>query len=121
MNIPEYKVITNGDGEKEYVLCEPIYYYSKRYKKNLTVPEGYHSDGASGALDIHSAGWWVHDKICDNPMWDDCVKITAYQAAQVLSDILFSEGRYFRSLYWKWSTLFFGCFNARKNGWFKKK
>ena len=40
-----------------------IKYYSKRYNKHVTVPKGYNSDGATGAIDIYSDAWWIHDKL----------------------------------------------------------
>lgn len=103
---------------KHYKLPYTIYYHSRRYDKNVTVPAGFLSDGATGAMDIWSEGWWVHDWLCGNWLgegpkppigqWDDGTKLTNWQASQVLQDILASEGRWFRSKYWFWSTYFFG-------------
>ena len=116
MKIPEYTVLSEPVGGMLYRLDEDIHYYSKRYKKNLTVLKGFLSDGATGAFDIHSAAWWVHDMICDTGLWDDGTKITNWQASMVLSDILHEEGRYFRSFYWFWATWMFGGDKARDNG-----
>lgn len=105
--------------DKPYVLAEDFIYYSDRYDQFKTIPAGYRSDGATFALDIkNSSAWLIHDHICDLPFWDDGTPIKAYHAAKVLGDCLRSDGYYFRSFYWAWSTLLFGCHKTRKNGWF---
>lgn len=93
-----------------------IDYYSLRYKKWVTVPKGYLSDGATGAMDICSEGWWVHDVLCDRGTWDDGTPVTNWQASQVLQDILHSEGRWFRKRTWFWATWLLGGGKARDNG-----
>lgn len=90
--------------DKKYTLLDEIVYRSPRYNKTITVPKGYRSDGATGAMDIHSNAWWVHDKLCDTGKWDDDTECTDWQASSVLSDVLKSEKRYFRAFYWKYST-----------------
>lgn len=119
MNIPNYKVIQDKEGEFWYELEEDIAYYSGRYDGWIKCCAGYRSDGASGAFDIHSKSWWVHDQICDDPYFEDGKPITAWQAATILGDILKEEGRWARSIYWKYSTFAFGCIKTRNNGWFK--
>ena len=91
-----------------YYNKKEIKYYSVRYDKYVTVPEGYPSDGATGAEDIYSDSWWVHDVLCDRGTWDDGSAVTNWQASQVLQDILRSEGRWLRSKYWFWFTYLFG-------------
>lgn len=93
-----------------------IIYYSLRYGQFITVPKGYPSDGATGAFDISSDGWWVHDVICDRGTWDDGTEISNWEASQVLQDILASEGRWFRKHTWFWSTWLLGGGEARTNG-----
>ena len=110
----------------KYINKDEIKYYSKRYDKYVTVPEGYLSDGASGAIDIYSDGWFVHDWICGNWLgagpkpkggeFDDGTKINNRQASQILSDILRSEGRWIRAQYWYTFTWLFGGGKARENG-----
>lgn len=83
-----------------------------------TVPEGYISDGASGAIDIQSEGWKVHDwlkgnwlGIGPNPYgckWDDGTECTNKQASYVLHDILKAEGRGIRAKYWFTATYLWG-------------
>ena len=105
------------DAEGMYRAPRKIRYESPRYPgKTITVPEGYESDGATGAFDICSDSWWVHDVICDRATWDDGTPINAWQAAAVLSDILASEGRWARAIYWRWTTYLIGCHKTRKNG-----
>ena len=104
-------------GPSQYELVEDYVYTSPRYGKTVTVPAGMPSDGATGAMDIYSAAWWVHDRLCDKPEWDDGTPVKAWHAAQVLGDILSSEGRWARARYWRWTTFAFGCTKTRKNGW----
>ena len=101
----------------KYILQHTLVYTSPRYGKKITVPAGFQSDGATGAIDIWSDSWWVHDKICDDPHWDDGAPITAWQAATVLHDILEKEGHWARAWYWRLSTFLLGCKAARRNGW----
>lgn len=107
-------IIKNG----EYIVDEQIKYYSERYKKYITVPKGFKSDGATMAIDIVSLGWVVHDRICEVPFFDDGTSISAWKAANILSDILKQEKRWFRSFSWKYTTFLFGCKKSRLNGWF---
>ena len=91
-------------------------YYSKRYNKKITVPKGYKSDGATGAIDINSKAWWVHDILCEFGKFDDGTPCNNLQASSVLSDILKSEGRWFRARSWFVATWLFGGGKARDNG-----
>ncbi len=99
-----------------YICPKTISYYSERYSHRVRVPEGYESDGATGAIDIYSNGWWVHDKLCDTGRWENGDLCTNLQASTVLSDILKSEGRWFRARTWFAATWLFGGGEARKNG-----
>ena len=101
-----------------YVCTETYRYFSPRYEKSVTVYEGTVRDGASGALDIKSSSWWVHDQLCADGHWDDRSLVSAWQAAAVLRDILKREGRWARAFYWRWSTFLLGCKRAKDNGWF---
>ena len=105
----------------KYYNKKEIRYYSKRYKKWVTVAENYPSDGATFACDVYSDGWWVHDKLCDFGLFDDGTRCTNWQASMILSDILRSEGRWCRAIYWTPLTFLFGGGSARKNGMFKLK
>lgn len=91
-----------------YTLKYDITYKSKRYDKVVSVPKGYKSDGATGAIDIASEAWWVHDKLCDTGLFDDGTLCSNKKASTILSDILRKEGRKYRAFYWHWSTLWFG-------------
>jgi len=102
--------------KREYKLPYTIRYYSKRYDKHVIVEEGFESDGATGAFDIWSEAWWVHDKICETGKWSDGTSVTNWQASTVLADILDSEQRYFRARYWWVMTWLLGCEKARENG-----
>jgi hypothetical protein len=106
------------DGGK-YRLDKEIVYFSPRYQKTITVPCGRISDGATGAMDITSRGWWIHDELCIKGCWDDGSKLSNWQCSQVLQDVLKSEGRYWQSKRWFWATWVFGGGAARDNGLFK--
>jgi hypothetical protein len=104
------------DDGKKYTLKTAIIYYSKRYDKHVSLAPGYRSDGATGAFDIDSKGWWVHDKLCDHGCFDCGTPCTNWEASQVLQDILHNEGYRYREHYWFWSTWLFGGGVARENG-----
>lgn len=105
-----------GDGT--YRLLHPLRYYSQRYDKWITAPQGMISDGATGAMDITSIGWWIHDRACDTGEWDDGTPITNWQASQILQDILTAEGRKWQGHRWFWATWLCGGGKARLNGMF---
>jgi hypothetical protein len=104
---------------KPYLAMRHYRYFSKRYGKRVTVKFGDRSDGATGAFDIISCGWWVHDKLCEEGTWDDGTPITNWQCSRVLSDILWHEERYVKSVRWLFATFLLGGGKARKNGMFK--
>lgn len=107
-----------GHDRGYYKNPELIIYYSERYSKCITVPIGYPSDGATGALDVCPKAWYVHDKLCDFGHFDDGSPCTNWQASTILSDILKEEGYWFRTHTWKYTTFLFGGGEARKNGMF---
>jgi len=101
----------------KYTAEREIVYTSPRYGKTITVPKGRRSDGATFVTDIDSESWWVHDELCLQGKWDDGTPVTALQAAMVISDILRSEKRWYRAVYWAVGTFFLGCAKAKANGW----
>jgi hypothetical protein len=124
----DYSIIDDGD-KISYMLNEAFTYHSERYGKDVTCFPGMLSDGATGAFDISSRSWWVHDKLCDTGLFDDGTKCSNWQASQILQDILVEEsphgfwqkatsGRWWQSRYWFWATLVGGGGEARKNGMF---
>lgn len=104
---------TVGDG---YETTREYVYFSHRYGKFITIPAGFYSDGATGALDIDSNAWVVHDHICRYAVWDDGTPINNWQASTVLCDILRDEGRWCRAIYWWPATWLLGGGAARENG-----
>lgn len=100
----------------EYYNETEFTYYSSRYNKFVLVPQGFVSDGATGAFDINSKGWWVHDVLCEEGTWRDGTPINNWQASMVLHDILVMEGRWFRARSWFIATWLFGGGKARENG-----
>lgn len=99
-----------------YVLKNTITYRSLRYGKTIVVPIGYPSDGATGAIDINSRAWWVHDYLCDTGKFSDGSPCNNLQASTIISDILKAEGRWFRARTWFVATYLFGGGRARHNG-----
>jgi hypothetical protein len=109
------------DGQLKYIREETLRYYSKRYRKRVIVEKGYPSDGATGAIDILSNSWWVHDKLCDTGLWSDGTRVTNWQASWVLSDVLWAERQFLRAIYWFFPTFLLGGGKCRENGMFKLK
>ena len=101
----------NNDGT--YTLNKGFEYYSYRYGKSVNIPANRISDGATGAMDITSRSWWVHDELCRNGTWDDGTPLSNWQCSQVLQDILVEEGRYWQSKRWFWATWLCGGGKAR--------
>lgn len=102
----------------QYLVTKDIVYYSTRYNKYVTAKAGEVLDGATGALDIESFGWPIHDVLCKYGKFDDDTLCTNLQASLILSDILKEEGRYIRSLTWLGATWLLGGGKARDNGMF---
>lgn len=112
----KHKFNRKGKDVLYYEVTKEYRYYSKRYKTLVVCPIGMISDGATGALDINSMSWLVHDRLCDTGrFWCGSV-CNNWQASQVVSDILRKEKRWFRSFSWKWATWLFGGGKARRNG-----
>lgn len=103
-------------GKPKYKNKAEIRYFSPRYKKWVIVPVGYPSDGATGAMDIYSDSWWVHDKLCDTGVWEDGTCVSNWQASRVISDILKAESRWLRAQFWFWATWINGGGKCRENG-----
>ena len=101
-----------------YLLLCTIKHHS-RYNKIVTAHSGMISDGATGAKDIHSKAWWIHDVLCNTGLFDDGTKCSNLQASMIIYDILREEGRWFRARTWWLATLALGGGEARKNGLFK--
>lgn len=99
-----------------YRVVKEIKYYSPRYNRWVIAKVGDIFDGATGAFDINSFGWIIHDVLCRDGCFSNGDKCTNLQASAVLSDILKSEGRWFRRLTWFGATWLFGGGKARKNG-----
>jgi hypothetical protein len=118
-------ILPNG----HYLLNEEITYHSPRYGKDITAKAGEDSDGATGAFDVVSRGWWLHDVACKRGTWDDGTPMSNWQCSQLLQDVMVEEspkgwkrvrsGRWWQSRYWFWSTWLLGGGEARKNGMVK--
>jgi hypothetical protein len=66
------EVIKAKDGKvMAYQLKENIAYLSKRYNKYILCDKGDYSDGATGAIDIDSFGWVLHDQLCVTGKFED--------------------------------------------------
>lgn len=109
----------NGQEGVYYVVTKEYVYFSKRYNKKIIAKVGFDSDGATGALDINSFSWLVHDVLCEQTKFEDGTPCNNWQASQVLQDILKSESRWFRARSWFWSTWLFGGDKIKsRNGMF---
>lgn len=106
-------VVAFGDG---YLATENLAYYSRRYKKYITVEAGEYSDGATSAPDIDSWCWIFHDEACREGKFNGGAAMNNWQASNILSDILKEEGRWLRARTWHYSTWLIGGGKARDNG-----
>lgn len=88
-----------------YVALEHYTYFSIRFGKKVTITPEFISDGATGAPDIPSMSWWVHDALCDWKHWDDGTSCSVLDSSLVIYDILKAEGRYVRAPLWFMGTL----------------
>lgn len=113
-----YIVDCKGNPDKPYLLLKDIR-YKTRYGNWVYVPAGRRSDGATGAFDIISEAWWVHDEMSAMGTFEDGMLCSNLQASTALYDILRSEGYWFRARTWFLATLAFGGGKARKNGIFR--
>lgn len=109
-------VIKSPSDGFRYRLNKTLTYYSPRYNKRVTAYKGEKFDGATGAIDIDSRAWVMHDVLCNKGKFDDGTPCNNWQASMVLHDILKLEGRWFRRHTWFWATWLFGGGKARDNG-----
>jgi len=105
----EYREV--GDG---YICTKTHFYYSRRYKKWVSVEAGFYSDGATGVPDIKTDAWWVHDVLCRFGKFADGTPCTNWQASSILHDILNEDGYKFRAPFWRIGTFLFGGGAARE-------
>ncbi len=112
--ISKYFQTIDREDQVWYILLEKLIWLDKATDKFITVPKYFISDGASGAIDIKSKGWWIHDWLCEENGYDDGTYCNNWNASRILSGILFSERRPFRSLYWRVSTFILGGKHLRK-------
>jgi hypothetical protein len=112
------KLVSNGDGGYYYVIQKTMRYYSGRYDLWVVARTGDNFDGATGAMDIDSRSWIFHDILCRDGVFEDGTICTNWQASMVMSDILASEGRWFRKVTWFAATWLMGGGKARDNGMF---
>jgi hypothetical protein len=114
---PERNLIACPEDHK-WRLDTTFMYHSDRYNEDIWCTAGETSDGATGAFDIESIGWWVHDIICQFGVWHSGRRIVNFEASTVLFDILRSEGRSVRDFWWFLTTFLGGGGEARVNGMF---
>ena len=79
-----------------------LVYYSPRYKKWLTIPDGFTCDGATCAPNLGN-GWRFHDWGFSHGKWDDGTTLTFRQINAVMLDIMTAEGfpKFVRRIYWR--------------------
>ena len=64
---------------------------SVTYDKEKTVKEGYKSDGASGAIDICSVAWFVHD-VLNRDIIDEIITVKNEDAFATFRKLARTEG-----------------------------
>lgn len=110
------RIIENSKDNLRYELKRKIYYFSPRYNRAISAEAGERFDGATGAIDINSNSWIIHDVLCRDGCFYDGTPCNNLQASLVLRDILEDEGRWFRKNTWFLATWLFGGGKARDNG-----
>jgi len=104
-------IIYDEDSEiLHYIVHTEYKYYSKRYNKWIVAHVGMPTDGATGALDINSFSWLIHDKLKVRKTFEDGTKCSNWKASCVIYDILKRDGFWFRARSWYLSTLMWGTF-----------
>ena len=91
---------------KLYEITKELCYFSRRYKKLITIPEGFKCDGASGVPNIGN-GWKFHDWLFYKGTFDDSTRCSFHQANIILGDVLKDEGHRWRSKIWYLGTTLF--------------
>jgi len=101
------------DGDEFYYIThnitspdQPRRKYCARYDKWVSLPQDYHSDGASGTASDVGTAWLWHDRLCEVRKWEDGSEASAWQASAFLKDCLAEEGRPWRSNAWALATYF---------------
>lgn len=104
-----------------YLSTEKYVYYSERYDKFLTIPEGYPSNGANAVKDKCPTAFFVHDYGCNEGKWDDGSLMCNRELSSVYADILKGVGFWWRSKIRWIGTFIGGGGQAKKNGWWSVK
>jgi hypothetical protein len=101
--------------KNKYILPYDIHYYSKRYNKFVYVPKGFVSDGATGAIDIYTEAFFIHDWLLETKKFNDDTNCSWFQANLIMYDVLQEEGRYIRSYVWFFATTIYQYFKHIKH------
>jgi hypothetical protein len=109
------KLWNDPDGKK-YKALNTVSLISSRFHKQVTVPKGYKSDGATNAIDRDTDAWGFHDVLCDRGTWDDGTPVCNLDASLLLFDVLWRDGYRRIAFRWFFATFLFGGGKARKNG-----
>jgi hypothetical protein len=104
-----------------YLATKAYVYFSPRYRKALTIPQGYPSNGANAVKDKCPTAFFVHDYICNEGEWDDETQMCNREASTVYADILKENGFWWRSKIRWLGTYLGGGGQARDNGMWKVK
>ncbi len=120
MKIKKKRIIGDPDGMKWMALNDYLY-HSSMFNQDVQIKAGDKSDGATGAPDIDSDSWWIHDKLCETGTWKSGQRLSNFVASTVLGNMLWHEGYWYRSVYWWFATFFGGGGKAKENGLFRVK
>lgn len=112
MSIYKYLFITENN--KYQVYKKPEDYFSKRYKKRLSMNLNDEFNGADYYFDINSWFWPWHDVAKRDGKWKDGSHCSNWQASVICWDVLVSENRYIHApivftgtLLWGYTKQFF--------------
>ena len=96
------------------VFKAPDDYFSKRYKRRLSMSVDDEFDGATFYFDLDSWFWPWHDIAKRDSKWSDGTHLSNFKSSVVAFDILWSEKRYIHApivftgtLLWGYTKQFF--------------
>jgi hypothetical protein len=112
MSIYKYLYLTESGKYQAY--NKPDDYFSKRYKKRLSINVSEEFNGADFYFDLNSWFWPWHDVAKRDRKWSDGTHLSNFKASVIAFDILISENRYIHApivftgtLLWGYTKQFF--------------
>ena len=104
--------------KEKYYTKERDFVFHWKHGKTITIPAFMYSDGATCAKDLIPLAWFVHDRICVYPYFDDGSPISNLKASWIYRSILSWNGKGVRARIRLLATFLFGGGKVKRlNGW----